>query len=193
MQVFLCFLFCFWGYLVLLGLKQSPCLCLLYPAEMALNRSLDFQHFLAKHESASLCTLHMTDWNCMKVSQSSWRKLSDRCVYYTVICRSPEKHVASHVAVHAQNTHCVQPLVNMKCCSQHIKSIMYVIIEVTGIHVDVNSVYFWGKHNINWEKKNWSETFCPLGIDWMIKSVLQTWINVCNSQAAIFLFVDSMQ
>lgn len=89
---------------------------------------------------------------CMKVSQSSWRKLSDLCVYYTVIC-SPEKHVASHVAVRAQNTHCTQPLVNMKCCSQHTKSIMYVIIEVTWIHVDVNSVYFWGKHNINWEKK----------------------------------------
>jgi len=59
------------------------------------------------------------------------------------------------------------------------------IIEETGIHVDVNSVYFWGK------QKKWSGTFWPLGIDWMIKSVLQTWINVCNTQAAIFQFVGS--
>jgi len=35
------------------------------------------------------------------------------------------------------------------------------IIEETGIHVDVNSVYFWGK------QKKWSGTFWPLGIDWM--------------------------
>lgn len=50
-------------------LKRSPCICSLYPAEMSPNTSLDIQHVLGKHESASLCTLHMTESDCVYESQ----------------------------------------------------------------------------------------------------------------------------
>lgn len=148
--------------------------------QKCLKTSLDFEHFLAKHECFSVYITHDRMRLCLKVSQSSWRKLSGCCVYYTFICWSPEKHVVSHVAVHTQNTHCTQPLVNMKCFSQHFTSIMYIIIQVTGIHVDVNSSVQCVWLFVHWDDK---------------KCALQTRINVCenNSFAAIFLFVNIIQ